>query len=676
MIELGLYVDTNDKVIVWEDRTTPLRQRGELTEKAALIETLYHMVLQPPLLQKAEERQKSILDADYSQVDIDDYVDSLEKLSSEEKDKLKQVLHSHPTLFGGGLGELNVKPIHLEVKEGAKPFHGNSHPIPKAYKVTTKKEIDHLEKIGVLEKNKDSPWAAPTFIQPKKTGDVRVLTDFRRVNAVLKRHPYPLPKIADILYELEGFRYATAINLSMGYYHIPLDEYSQQLCTTILPWGKYRYKKLPMGISSAPDIFQSIMDDILGDLQFVRVYIDDILIISDGTYDDHMSKLDIVLSRVEQAGFRANVRKCFFAEDELEYLGYLLTRTGVKPQPKKVEAILRLQAPKNVKQLRTFLGMVNYYRDMWRRRSHLLAPLSALLSKKKNFDWTEECQQSFEEIKRVISQEAMLAFPDFSKTFHIYTDASDYQLGGVIMQDDKPLAFYTRKLNDAQKRYATGEQELLGIVETLKEFRHILLGQHIVIHTDHKNIIYGNLTNDRIVRWRLLLEEFGPEYVHVAGKDNVVADALSRLDIERKESDNLPTEEIQWFRPSKQQQEQAYVTLQCMTDLTRNETELDDDELLQECYVNPSTDKLSDGELESYPMAPALLAKAQRLDKQLQKAVKRNKEKYTSEELEGHELLHKDGLIVVPRILQQRIIAWVHQYLSHPGGTRMEKTIG
>ena len=142
--------------------------------------------------------------------------------------------------------------------------------------------------------------------------------------------------------------------------------------------------------------------------------------------------------------------------------------------------------------------MVNYYRDMWRRRSHLLAPLSALLSKKKSkWDWTEECEKSFQEMKEVMSEETLLAFPDFNKTFHIYTDASDYQLGGVIMQEGKPLAFYSRKLNDAQKRYTTGEQELLGIVETLKEFRHILLGQHIVVHTYHKNIVYGNLTNDR-----------------------------------------------------------------------------------------------------------------------------------------------------------------------------------
>ena len=145
--------------------------------------------------------------------------------------------------------------------------------------------------------------------------------------------------------------------------------------------------------------------------------------------------------------------------------------------------------------------MVNYYHDMWKRRSHILAPLSTLTSKDKPWRWGHEEQKAFEDIKEVISQETLLMFPQFDKPFHVYTDASNYQLGAVIMQEDKPLAFYSRKLNDTQKRYTTGEQELLSIVETLKEFKNILLGQKVIIHTDHKNILYGSLSNDRIIRW-------------------------------------------------------------------------------------------------------------------------------------------------------------------------------
>ena len=529
MTEIGIFVNTATKTIDWNETSTPLKQRGQLKESYYL-NMCYHQALEPEVLKDAESRQKRILDADYSHVDMQTYVEELTHLSGDEKHKLKKVLQSHPTLFGGGLGTLKIKPVSLEIQDGAKPYHGRAYPIPHAYEEATKKEIARLCSIGVLEKNHDSEWAAASFVQPKKTGDVRVLTDFRKLNVVLKRQPFPLPKISDLLLKLKGFRYATALDLSMGYYHIPLDKAAQRLCTTVLPWGKYRYLRLPMGISSAPDIFQAIMTEMLGDFDFCRVYIDDILIISNGTYEDHMEKLNQVLQRLEERGFRANVRKCFFARDSLEYLGYWLTRNGIQPQPKKVEAICRLSAPQNRRQLRHFLGMVNYYRDMWQRRSHLIAPLSALTSKTVPWKWEAEQQEAFEKIKDVISKETLLAFPRFDIPFHVYTDASNKQLGAVIMQEGKPLAFYSRKLNHAQKKYTTGEQELLSIVETLKEFRNILLGQKVIVHTNHKNILYGNLSSDRIIRWRLLLEEFGPEYHYVKGDTNVVADALSRLD--------------------------------------------------------------------------------------------------------------------------------------------------
>ena len=183
----------------------------------------------------------------------------------------------------------------------------------------------------------------------------------------------------------------------MGYYNIPLDKMAQELCTFLLPWGKYRWKRLPMGLKTAPDIFQEIMVNLLGDLPYVQVYIDDVLILTDGSYEDHLQKVRTVLDRLEKANFRARVNKCMFASQETEYLGYYLTRKGIIPQPKKVEAILRLVAPTSKRQLRRFLGMVNYYRDMWQKRSHILAPLTKLCSPKAKFLWEEEQQKAFKE---------------------------------------------------------------------------------------------------------------------------------------------------------------------------------------------------------------------------------------------------------------------------------------
>ena len=168
---------------------------------------------------------------------------------------------------------------------------------------------------------------------------------------------------------------------------------------------------------------------------------------------------------------------------------------------------------------------------MWKGRSELLAPLSRLTSNAVKWQWTEVEQTAFDKVKKIISKDTLLAFPDFSKPFVIHTDASHTQLGAVISQNEKPIAFYSRKLNPAQTRYTTTERELLSIVETLKEFRNILLGQQIIVFTDHKNLTFKNFNTERVMRWRLILEEYGPELRYIKGENNVVADALSRLEI-------------------------------------------------------------------------------------------------------------------------------------------------
>ena len=199
-----------------------------------------------------------------------------------------------------------------------------------------------------------------------------------------------------------------------------------------------------------------------------------------------------------------------------------------------------LTPPTTKRQLRCFLGMINYYCDMWQRRSHILALLTAMCSAKAKYVCGDKEQKALKDIKAIISWETLLAFPDFSKDFHVYTDSSDYQLQAVIMQDDQPLAFYSRKLNSAQKRYKTSKQELLSIVETLKEFKNILLGQKLIVHTDHKNLQCQKMSTNRIIWWGLLIEEFGSTFVHIKGGRNVIADAISPLDADFSET--LPTE--------------------------------------------------------------------------------------------------------------------------------------
>eukprot|EP00804_Cyclotella_cryptica_P029062 CCRYP_005240-RA/>CCRYP_005240-RA protein AED:0.41 eAED:0.47 QI:0/0/0/1/0/0/3/0/297 len=277
------------------------------------------------------------------------------------------------------------------------------------------------------------------------------------------------------------------------------------------------------------------MSELMATLEFVRTYLDDLLCISKGSLEDHLNKLRRVFIRLRDAGLTVNARKI---------LGYVLSRDGIKPQPKKVQAILALTPPQNVKQLRRFLGMVQYYRDIWARHSEILAPLINLVgecgytkvtkankTKKKPWHWDSIHQQAFDTVKATIAHNVTLAYPDYSQGFETYTDSSKFQLGAVITQNNRPLAFFSRKLSAADI-YSVTEQELLTIVETLKEFKGMLWGQQITVYTDHKNLMQDalGLTSDPVYRWRLLLEEYGPTVVYIKGIHNTVTDAISQLD--------------------------------------------------------------------------------------------------------------------------------------------------
>jgi hypothetical protein len=200
---------------------------------------------------------------------------------------------------------------------------------------------------------------------------------------------------------------------------------------------------------------------------------------------------------LQEAGLKINAVKSFLAQTNLESWLYNICREGLRPSQKKVEAILQIKAPTTCKQLRRFIGMVNYCRDMWPLRSHLLAPLSSMTSAKVKWKWTTECHESFEKLKVIMAKETLVTFPDFTKEFKVHTDASKLQLGACISQGGKPVAFYSRKLQPAQTRYITTLRKLLLIVETLKEFQNILLGQKIKVHTDHENLTYKNFITQK-----------------------------------------------------------------------------------------------------------------------------------------------------------------------------------
>ncbi len=652
MQELGMDLVFSENVVTWEGTKIPMRDFKRL-KKYKLKSKELNVIIQgsdePIVTEEATNRMLKILDSTYKKADLKEVIKKAIHLSEKERKELYNLLVKYEDLFDGTLGTWKTDPVDFELKENEVPHSQRHYPVPHLYKATFKKELDRLVKLGVLETVQESEWGSPTFIVPKKDNKVRFVSDFRRLNAKLKRKPYPLPRIGDTLQGLEGFQYATSLDLNMGYYHIVLSETSSEMCTIVTEFGKYKYKRLPMGVSCSPDIFQAKIYELLGDIEGTKAYIDDILAIKKGSFKEHLEQLDEIFRRCQRVGLKINADKCRFGLNEIDYLGYIVTPTGIKPNPKKIEAIQNLERPKTVTEVRSLIGMVQYYRDLWPRRSHILEPFTRLSSgkKKTKIEWTDELQTSFEAIKKMVCRETLLTYPDWSKPFDIHTDASDYQLGAVISQEGKPIAFFSRKLNSAQKNYTTTEKELLSIVECVREFRNILFGYQIRVYSDHKNLVHAATVSQsqRVMRWRMILEEFGPDIKHISGEDNIVADAISRLPTADTDKNKLSTE--------------------APYPLTKTVNEME--KLVLE----------DDG---AFPLDLSLVRRTQQKEinknnSELQKLLNINTSGYQLSTFEGIELVTYDNKIYVPKELRKRAMEWYHFFLCHPGADRLYNTM-
>ena len=418
------------------------------------------------------------------------------------------------------------------------------------------------------------------------------------------------------------------------------------------------------------DIFRDMLDD------GVEVFIDDIGIFS-ADYTTHMTTVQEVLRRLTDNGFTVNPLKCEWAVQETDWLGYWFTPTGIKPWRKKIDGILRLSAPTNVSELRSFIGAVNYYRDMWPRRAHLLAPLTSLTGKAP-FVWLPAHQRSFDALQAMIIQDTQLAFPDHNKPFHIYTDSSDYQLGSVVMQDNRPLAYYSRKLNSAQRNYTTMEKELLAITATCKEFSSLILGAEVHIHTDHKNLTYANLNTQRVLRWRLYLEQFHPTFHYIKGTDNILADFLSR-------APHLGGKESTADLPISTPDDPDCTVFDSPTTL--------DSFSVDHCFLtNGGTDVLDTFFHESFFNAPPgpnpidynVLHQHQQHEPGLIAKLQTQPDRYHLQPFGHFQLIcfrsprlqdHNRWRIVIPTALLPGMIHWYHYVLMHPGSKRLFQTM-
>jgi transposase InsO family protein len=532
LIKIGLKVNYETLELEWLGRKLPMNSVFSKERMAACVDTFYYQEEEEAGLYDAFTT--SIAESEYDGMNIDQVLqDNCEHLTAEQKEDLRTLFNKHYKLFDGKLRTYTDAKMDIELQPHAVPVYRRPYSVPRVHMELFRKELNRLVEIGVLERCGPSEWGLPTFIIPKKDGKVRWVSDMRELNKVIKPKDYTLPVIGDIMRKRQGYKFMTKLDLSMMFYAIELTDRAKDLCVISTVYGNYRYRRAPMGMRNSPAFAQSIIEDTLRDIDGLEVYIDDVGVWSND-WKSHVEVLSKIFAALETKGFAVNPLKCEFGVEESDFLGHWITPQGIKPWAKKVQAVMQMDRPKNASQIRTFVGMINWYRDYWPRRAHLLSPFTKLQNglegnKKAPIVWTDELEKCFQEVKAVLARDALLAFPNHNEPFDVFTDSSDYQMGAAILQNGRPVAYFSKKLSPSQLNYTTMEKELLAIVSTLNEYRSMLYGAKIRIYTDHRNLTYNNLTSQRVLRWRCLLESFNAEWNYLEGKLNVLADAFSRL---------------------------------------------------------------------------------------------------------------------------------------------------
>lgn len=470
----------------------------------------------------------------------EEIAEKLSHLPDEERLRLEKVIWEYRDVFGEPGPEGCSLPVQHRIETGeAAPVAKRPYRVPYHERPIVREKLDEMLEKGVIEPS-DSPWAAPVVLVRKRMADgeikYRFCTDFRGLNAVTKADAYPLPLIQETLDQLGASQYFSTLDLSSGYWQIPIAPEHQEKTAFTTAEGHFEYKKMAFGLSGAPATFQRTMDRLLGRLKGrgCLVYLDDTVIYSDDA-EQHAQLLREVFELLRSANLKANWQKCKFAVDEVTYLGHVVTKDGVKPDPAKVEAVKSFPMPTKIEELQSFLGLANYYRRFIPDFATIAKPLTVLTSPKVPFQWKEAEQQAFNKLKDALCSDMVLIYPDFRDPFILSTDASGVAIGAVLSQirdgEERPISYASRQLKAAERNYSVTERELLGVVWATKVFRCYLLGRRFTLITDHGALRWMLKVQDssaRLTRWSLRLAEFDYVVEHRAGKKHLNADALSR----------------------------------------------------------------------------------------------------------------------------------------------------
>ena len=442
----------------------------------------------------------------------------------------------HDVFTGEGKFE---KKLHLELDTTIEPVKQPVRRIPVAMKPKLKQELTRLEELGVI-KAVDTPtdWVSSLVLVKKPNGKLRVCIDPQPLNKALKRSHYPLPVIDDLLPDFSKAKVFSVCDVKNGFWHVELDEDSSYLTTFGTPFGRYRWLKMPFGISPAPEYFQHRLDQAIEGLPGVRTVADDILISGEGdtvqeAVKDHDKKLLTLLERCREKGVKLNKEKFKLKMTEIPYVGHVLTRDGLKPDPSKIDAIKGMRRPTDVKGVQRLVGLANYLTRFLKKLADICEPLRQLTRKDAEWHWSDVHESAFKKIKEAASQAPVLRYFDPAKETVLQCDASDTGLGATLLQNGQPVAYASRSLTDTERNYAQIEKELLAIVFGAEKFNQYTYGRKVIVESDHKplEVIYRKplvAAPKRLQRMLLRLQKYNLEIGFKPGQHMYLADTLSR----------------------------------------------------------------------------------------------------------------------------------------------------
>lgn len=456
-------------------------------------------------------------------------------LNRNQTNELHALMCSYQSIFSEKPGRTDLISHQIELTTDT-PVRTKCYPVPYMMRAEIQKELDTMLDMDIIEES-DSPFAAPIVIVKKKDGTNRFCIDYRKLNKVTLFDPEPMTKPDDIYAKVQGSKFLSKIDICKGYWQIPVRQEDQVKTAFVTPEsGAFQFKRMPFGLMNSGATFNRMMRKLLKNLNNVCSYIDDILIFTN-TWQDHLNVMKELFKRLSKHNLTVKASKCMFAFDKLDYVGHNISGSQISVIDDNVEKVVNAPRPVTKKNVKSFIGLTSYYRNLIPNFADIAYPLTELTKKGKPHivQWETKHEHAFNTLKSKLVDKPILQMPDWNKQFVVQVDASDKGLGAALLQwyDNQllPVAYASRKLLPREQNYATIEKECLAIVYAVKKFREYLFGVSFVLQTDHQPLVFINhnrFNNDRIMRWSLLLQPYHMLIESIAGKDNVVADYLSR----------------------------------------------------------------------------------------------------------------------------------------------------